>query len=140
MEVDDVQTIRLAEFMADKAPLWETIVEKYGLQRIPYDQIAAWPFADYVFGTDWDVMTDTLKLRLHGFHDCLRSDAMFERIFDEFRDMKVIPRPWTVPTASAASTTWWSAPATSRRSSASTAPCSAARSPSTTTRHGPGPR
>src|SRR3546814_10390403 len=39
MEVDDVQTIRLAEFMADKAPLWETIVEKYGLQRIPYDQI-----------------------------------------------------------------------------------------------------
>ena len=44
-----------------------------------------------MFGTDWDVMTDTLKLRLHGFHDCLRTDAMFDRIFQEFRDMKVIP-------------------------------------------------
>ena len=91
MEVGDLQTIRLTEFMADKAPLWDAIVEKYGLQRIPYDQIAAWPFADYVFGTDWDVMTDTLKLRLHGFHDCLRTDEMFTRIFQEFRDMKVIP-------------------------------------------------
>ena len=49
------------------------------------------PFADYVFGTDWDVMTDTLKLRLHGFHDCLRSDEMFVRIFQEFREQKVIP-------------------------------------------------
>lgn len=91
MELADVQTIRLSEFMADKAGLWAAIVEKFGLQRIPYDQVAAWPFADYVFGTDWDVMSDTLKLRQHGFPDCVRSDAMFERIFGEFRDMKVIP-------------------------------------------------
>lgn len=91
MEVGDVQTISLTEFMADKEPLWNMIVEKYGLQPIPYKDVAAWPFADYVFGTDWDVMTDTLKLRLHGFPDCLRSDEMFTRIFQEFRDMKVIP-------------------------------------------------
>lgn len=91
MEVGDVQTISLTDFMADKEPLWNDIVEKYGLQPIPYKDIAAWPFADYVFGTDWDVMTDTLKLRMHGFHDCLRSDEMFIRIFQEFRDRKVIP-------------------------------------------------
>ena len=71
--------------------LLEKLCEKHGLQKIPYSQIAAWPFADYVFGTDWDVMTDTLKLRLHGFHDCLRSDEMFVRIFQEFREQKVIP-------------------------------------------------
>ena len=91
MPVGEVQTLPLTEFMADKAPLWEKLCEKYGLQKIPYSQIAAWPFADYVFGTDWDVMTDTLKLRLHGFHDCLRSDEMFVRIFQEFREQKVIP-------------------------------------------------
>jgi nucleoside-diphosphate-sugar epimerase len=91
MEAGDVQTISLTDFMADKEPLWNDIVEKYGLQPIPYKDIAAWPFADYVFGTDWDVMTDTLKLRMHGFQDCLRSDAMFTRIFQEFRDSKVIP-------------------------------------------------
>ncbi len=91
MPVGEVQTLPLTEFMADKAPLWEKLCEKHGLQKIPYSQIAAWPFADYVFGTDWDVMTDTLKLRLHGFHDCLRSDEMFVRIFQEFREQKVIP-------------------------------------------------
>ncbi|MBI1396778.1 MAG: NAD-dependent epimerase/dehydratase family protein [Betaproteobacteria bacterium] len=86
-----VQTIRLTEFMADKGPLWERMVAKYGLRPIPYADIAAWPFVDYVFGTDWDVMTDTLKIRLAGFPGALRSDGMFLRQFRQFRDMRVIP-------------------------------------------------
>ncbi len=91
MPYGEPQKIPLTEFMADKAPLWAEIVEKHGLRSYPYDQMAAWPFGDYVFNTDWDVMTDTLKLRLHGFHDCLRTDDMFLRIFQQFRDMKIIP-------------------------------------------------
>jgi nucleoside-diphosphate-sugar epimerase len=91
MEVGPVQTIPLTQFMADKEPLWNGIVEKYGLQAIPYGDVAAWPFADYVFGCDWDVMTDTLKIRQAGFHECVRSDEMFLRMFQQFRDMRVIP-------------------------------------------------
>jgi len=91
LEVADVQTISLTDFMADKGPLWADMVKKYGLQDIAYDQLVAWPFADYVFGTDWDVMTDTLKIRHAGFHESVRSEEMFLRIFQEFRDMKVIP-------------------------------------------------
>jgi hypothetical protein len=41
---------------------------RHALQPIPYDDLVAWPFGDYVFGTDWDVMTDTLKIRRAGFH------------------------------------------------------------------------
>lgn len=91
MPLGPVQTIRLTEFMADKGPLWDRMIEKYGLQKIPYADIAAWPFVDYVFGTDWDVMTDTLRIRLAGFHDALRSDEMFLRQFAQFREMRVIP-------------------------------------------------
>ena len=91
MPLGDVQTIPLVEFMADKGPLWERIVEKHGLKPVPYRDIAAWPFADYVFGTDWDVMTDTLKIREAGFHDYVRSDAMFLRLFQRFRELGVIP-------------------------------------------------
>ena len=91
MEMADPQTISLTEFMADKGPLWKSIVEKYGLQDIPYEALVAWPFADYVFGTDWDVMTDTLKIRLAGFHEAVRSEEMFLRMFQEFRDARVIP-------------------------------------------------
>jgi hypothetical protein len=58
---------------------------------VPYREIAAWPFADYVFGCDWDVMSDTVKIRQAGFHDCARSDAMFLRLFERFRELRVLP-------------------------------------------------
>ena len=85
------QTIRLTEFMADKAPVWDAIVAKHGLKKIPYAEIAAWPFADYVFGCDWDVMSDTTRVRQAGFHACVESEAMFFRLFEEFRRDRIIP-------------------------------------------------
>ena len=91
MPLGPVQTIPLTQFMADKAALWDAMVARHGLRPTAYSDIAAWPFADYVFGTDWDVMTDTLAIRMAGFHDCVRSDEMFLRQFRQFRDMRVIP-------------------------------------------------
>ena len=91
MPLGDVQTIPLTEFMADKEPVWRQVVEKHGLKPVPYKDIAAWPFADYVFGCDWDVMTDTLKIRFAGFADCVRSDEMLLRLFRKFRELKVLP-------------------------------------------------
>ena len=91
MEVGQVQTISLTDFMADKGTLWQEIVAKHGLQQVPYEDMAAWPFADYVFGCDWDVMSDTLKIRRAGFHDCVDSEQAFLRLFQQFRDMKVVP-------------------------------------------------
>ena len=91
LPLGEVQTIPLAEFMADKEPVWRRIVDRHGLRPTPYREIAAWPFADYVFGCNWDVMTDTLKLRMAGFHDCVRSDAMFLRLFAKFRELRALP-------------------------------------------------
>jgi nucleoside-diphosphate-sugar epimerase len=91
MELADPQTISLTDFMADKGPLWDSMVEKYGLQKIAYENIVAWPFADYIFNTGYDVMTDTSKIRLAGFHELERSEEMFLRMFQAFRDAKVIP-------------------------------------------------
>ena len=56
-----------------------------------FDQLVAWPFADYVFGSDWDVMSDVTKSRLHGFHDVVDSEAMFERLLRRFRREKIVP-------------------------------------------------
>lgn len=92
MDCDDVQTISLTEFMADKEPIWNRIVEKHGLEPVPYSEIALWPFADYVFGTDWDVMTSTIKIRQAGFQGCEDSEEMFLRLFREFQDRNVIPK------------------------------------------------
>ena len=91
MKVGEVQTISLTRHMADKAPLWERMANRYGLKRFDYDQLVAWPFADYVFGSDWDVMSDVTKSRQYGFDDVVDSEAMFERMLKRFRDEKVVP-------------------------------------------------
>ena len=49
-----VQTIRLAEFMADKGPLWSAMQKRYDLLPIAYDQLVAWPFVDYCLTRDYD--------------------------------------------------------------------------------------
>jgi nucleoside-diphosphate-sugar epimerase len=91
MEPGGVQTITLAEMMADKGVLWDAMVERHGLRPIPYDQIVSWPFVDYCLSRDYDVMTDTLKIRKAGFSSCLDSEAMFLDLFRTFRKMRAIP-------------------------------------------------
>ena len=91
MPVGDPQTISLTQHMADKAPLWEKMANRHRLARIPYADLVAWPFADYVFGSDWDIMSDVTKSRLHGFHDVVDSEAMFVRLLRRFREERIVP-------------------------------------------------
>ena len=91
MPVGPVQTIRLTEFMADKGPLWAEMQRRHELQPIPYEDLVAWPFGDYVFGTDWDVMTDTLKIRRAGFHEGVDSEEMLLAILSDLRARRIVP-------------------------------------------------
>ena len=77
--------------MADKGPLWNEMVQKHGLKPHRYEDIVAWPFGDYVFGCDWDVMTSTTKARRHGFHDVVDSEEMFVRLLAQFRAERIVP-------------------------------------------------
>ena len=91
MPVAEPQTICLTQHMADKDALWQEITVKHKLTRIPYMDLVAWPFADYVFGADWDVMSDVTKSRLYGFHDVVDSEAMFVRLLRRFREERIVP-------------------------------------------------
>jgi nucleoside-diphosphate-sugar epimerase len=91
MSAADPQTISLTRQMPDKSPLWEEMTDKYKLKRIPYADLVSWPFADYVFSTDWDVMSDVTKSRLYGFHDVVDSEAMFVRLLRRFREERIVP-------------------------------------------------
>lgn len=91
MSVADPQTISLTRQMTDKSPLWEEMTNKYKLKRIPYADLVSWPFADYVFGADWDVMSDVTKSRLYGFDDVVDSEAMFVRLLRRFREERIVP-------------------------------------------------
>ena len=91
MPVGDVQTISLVQHMANKAALWDRMVAKYRLQPYRYDEIVAWPFGDYVFACDWDVMSSVTKSRQYGFHDVVDSEEMFVRLLRQFRAERIVP-------------------------------------------------
>jgi nucleoside-diphosphate-sugar epimerase len=81
----------LQQFMADKAPVWDGIVRKYGLRPHTFAQIAAWKFGDFVFSAEWDVISDLGKARRAGWCEALDSEDMFLRLFAEFRRERIIP-------------------------------------------------
>ena len=85
------QTISLVAHMEDMEPLWDRMVEKHSLKPHRYEDIVAWPFGDYVFGCDWDVMTSTTKARQHGFYDVVDSEDMLVRLLAKFRSERIVP-------------------------------------------------
>jgi nucleoside-diphosphate-sugar epimerase len=91
MPVADPRPLKLVEFMADKAALWQQLVQHHGLQPYRFDEVVAWPFGDYVFGCNWDVMSDVTKSRRHGFHEVVDSEEMFVRLLRRFRSERIVP-------------------------------------------------
>lgn len=55
--------------MADKEPLWKTMIRKHSLADHPYQDVSSWRFGDAVFGWDYDVFADGSKARRAGFHE-----------------------------------------------------------------------
>ena len=81
----------LETMMADKEPLWRSMIAKHGLAPTPYRDVSSWRFADFVFGLDYDMFGDTTKARLFGFHDTVDTETMFLSIFRDLRRRRIIP-------------------------------------------------
>jgi nucleoside-diphosphate-sugar epimerase len=75
----------LGAMMADKGPLWDTMIAKYGLRPTPLDKLVSWGFGQFVFRIDYDVFADTTKARRFGFHDVVETELMFDRMFRDLR-------------------------------------------------------
>jgi nucleoside-diphosphate-sugar epimerase len=91
MQWADPIPMPLTTYMADKAPLWDRTVAKYGLEPIPYDKVASWPFGDFIFASSFDNISSTIKARRASFHTCIDTEDMFRQQFEQLRAMKVIP-------------------------------------------------
>jgi len=91
MNPGPVRPLPLARFMADKGPVWERVVARHGLEPTPYERMAVWPYGDFVFGSDWDLFSDTTKLRRYGFPEAIDSEAMIFAHLDRYREAGLIP-------------------------------------------------
>ena len=91
METGPRRHISLVQFMADKAPVWERIVAKHGLRPHSYRDIVTWAYGDFVFTPQYDIISSTAKARRYGFHDCVDTEEMFSRLWNEMRADRIIP-------------------------------------------------
>lgn len=91
MELGSQRHITLSDMMADKGPVWDRIVKKYGLKPYRYEEIVSWEFGDFVFTPEFDIMSDMTKARQYGFCEVVDTEKMFFRLFDQFRKNRIIP-------------------------------------------------
>ena len=91
LEVADPVPFSLTTYMADKGPLWDSIVAKHGLRTTPYDEMVTWGYGDFAFRQNCDNVSSTIKVRQAGFHDCIDSETMFSDYFNKMRRLKMLP-------------------------------------------------
>ncbi|MDF5737800.1 MULTISPECIES: SDR family oxidoreductase [unclassified Nostoc] len=92
VEIAEPLTFSLAEYMADKEPLWASMVKKHGLQPHTLAKLVQWPFGDFIFKNEHDAFFDVNKARRFGFH-AMNLDSVDHMLatFDKMRVMKIIP-------------------------------------------------
>jgi len=81
----------LATVMADKEPVWDSMVDRHGLEPNAYSAVSSWAFGDFVFSWDYDFFADGSKARRFGFHEFVDTEAMFIKTFADMRSRRLIP-------------------------------------------------
>src|ERR1700722_17152457 len=81
--------MKLAKWMVDKGPVWERIVARHELEPRSLGSLASWEFADFVFEKEWDLLTDTGRLRRAGFNACVDTIAMIRDQLGQYRDARL---------------------------------------------------
>lgn len=84
-------TVKLADWMTDKEPVWQRIVEKHGLKRQKLADVANWQFADFQWSQDYDVISNVNKLRQAGFNGLVDTEDMFLSHLSRYRAEKILP-------------------------------------------------
>ncbi len=91
MEVGAPRKVSLPQYMADKGPVWDRIVARYGLRATPLDALVVWSYGDYQLRPEWDVVSSMSQARALGFEERLDSGEVIIRQLEHYRAHKVIP-------------------------------------------------
>ena len=85
----------LARVMPQNDSIWDGIVKKYDLVSYKYSEIVpSWQFADFLLGYGQRPNPhhmSTIKIRQHGFNDCVDTEAMFVELIGELQQRRILP-------------------------------------------------
>jgi nucleoside-diphosphate-sugar epimerase len=91
MPCGEVQTLSLPQWAADKDPVWERIVRRHKLKSCRLDEVALWPFGDFVFRQSCDVISSMTKIRTAGFQDTVDTEELYLSILRQYREARILP-------------------------------------------------
>jgi nucleoside-diphosphate-sugar epimerase len=91
MPCGEVQTLSLPQWAADKNPVWERIVRRHKLKSCRLDEVALWPFGDFVFRQSCDVISSMTKIRIAGFHHTVDTEELYLSILRQYREARILP-------------------------------------------------
>jgi nucleoside-diphosphate-sugar epimerase len=83
--------LTLAQHMADKAPVWRAIAERHGLIEPDLSKLVQWPFGDFIFRTETDVISDVNKIYRFGFTERMDSMRSLIAAIDSLKRRKILP-------------------------------------------------
>jgi nucleoside-diphosphate-sugar epimerase len=91
MEVAPPQPFSLAKQMPAQARSWGRLAKEHGLQPVPYEKLVGWAFGDFVFNTEFDMISDMGKIRRAGFGEAVKTEATIVAALDRLRTAKFLP-------------------------------------------------
>ena len=87
----DGEGFPLEKQLADAAPVWKSIAEKYGLAELDIHVLASAWHTDADLGRPIEVITDMSKSRKAGFREFQASEDSFLDLFATLREARLIP-------------------------------------------------
>jgi nucleoside-diphosphate-sugar epimerase len=85
----------LARVMPENEAVWDRIVAKHGLLPTPYRTLVpSWQFADFLLGYGQRPNPhhmSTIKIRQHGFGECVDTEDMFVDLLAELQRRRILP-------------------------------------------------
>lgn len=82
---------RLRDEVTELEPVWQALVTQDALKPVPLAARVLWPYADYLFSPEWDIISSPAKAQRDGFTETIDTARMFIEIFEGYRGENVIP-------------------------------------------------
>jgi nucleoside-diphosphate-sugar epimerase len=93
IEAASAGQIDLPSFISDSREAWKSVVHRCGLQETQLAHIVNWQVAQRTLSIEYDIFSNTIKIRQAGFAECSHTANMFARIFQELERRRLIPSP-----------------------------------------------
>jgi len=91
MEVGPPQPFSLAKQMPLKAEAWAQLAAQHGLQTADIEKLVGWWFGDFVFNTEFDMVSDMGKIRRAGFTEAVETEATIVSAIERLRAARQLP-------------------------------------------------